>query len=752
MKKAEFYMIRKTQILIIIFILGFSNFLSFGQKNLKYKDVFKAIEEKSKEEVYSLLLVYQKQDPYFANTYLQLGIIAQAWSKDYDALTDLSDVEFFIYNTNLYYGLALSKIDQKEIRKNDKFYLNIDRFKNVEKLEFDIVRSFIQEQIDANNEYSRNVQIVTRLFNSSIHHYNNCIRIFKEINTDNNKIKDIYLTADSKFLVKLNELESSFDSTIYYLQNYQTAIKNYPIKSYNQKYKLLPIETYRLHGLTGSDFLKDEIPIWNYGTWVKDVKQILNTDIKDMRNLINISDQKLNENMSMLAETKEYRTDFVKQKVDDKLKFKIGKYDHQSLLLELFNFKESKIEYLAALKDPLNNAKDTISSFSLLQKSKYYDNLIKSKELCDSLNLYLNSQINPYDINKYNDFFASNYGGEPGLKNYLKNESVFLQSRLKVSLNSFKDYIINLNLTKDTSNEIFTYKNLPIALVKSNLDFLNAIAGNYYTVDFQENSTGDFYITGYIKETENLAGAFIAMTDKRLNIRWLKMISSSQTQHSSGIYIQAKEDGCEVLVNMAADGNTSQNQIFIFDTEGKQKDKIDLEINAFPRFFKFDEINQKYIMAFKGFKPDQFECADDEMIVIQYDGLLKQLSWKQSLKLNGTFVDMLNMNQHIFLITNFSTYQSEDNVLTSSSGVSPGKTNALLIIIDQEGKIVKEIPILSDKAFFITNSVKINSNTINLIGFKSELQKLSSTTKTKVGELIYLLLNAEGELYFDNFK
>ena len=58
----------------------------------------------------------------------------------------------------------LSKIDQKEVRKNDKFYLNIDRFKNREKIEFEEIKSFIQEQIDANNEYSKNVQIVTKLF------------------------------------------------------------------------------------------------------------------------------------------------------------------------------------------------------------------------------------------------------------------------------------------------------------------------------------------------------------------------------------------------------------------------------------------------------------------------------------------------------------------------------------------------------------------------------------------------------------
>ena len=284
------------QYFVIAFLLLNQLQFAYGQKNLKYKDVYKAIMEKEKEEIYSLLLVYQKQDPYFANVYFQLGIISQYWSKDYDALTNLKEVEFFIYNTGLYFGLADSKIETKEIRKNDKYYRNINRLNAFEKLEVEEVKAFINEQIVANAEYKKNVYVVTDLFNASINHYNKCINIFKNINKKNNKIKDIYMTGGPDFIKQLNELESSFDSTIYYLQNYQTAIKNYPIKEYNQKYKLLPIETYRLHGLTGSDFLKDEIPIWDYSTSVKNVRKVLDSDINSIRKEITKADNLLNNN------------------------------------------------------------------------------------------------------------------------------------------------------------------------------------------------------------------------------------------------------------------------------------------------------------------------------------------------------------------------------------------------------------------------------------------------------------------------
>ena len=100
-----------------------------------------------------------------------------------------------------------------------------------------------------------------------------------------------------------------------------------------------------------------------------------------------------------------------------------------------------------------------------------------------------------------------------------------------------------------------------------------------------------------------------------------------------------------------------QNQIFIFDLDGKQKDKIDIGVSAFPRYFNFDEINQKYNLVFKGFKQNQIECFDSDLIIVNIDGTLKKENWKQTLKLKGTFVDIFMVNQYFFLVTNFNFYQ-----------------------------------------------------------------------------------------------
>lgn len=750
MKKANIFTSSIFQYLVIAFMLLYLQPGIWGQKNLKYKDVYTVVSEKSKEEAYSLLLVFQKQEPYFANTYFQLGLIAQYWSKDYDALTNLRDVEFFIYNTGLYFGLAKSKIDSKEIRKNDKYYLNVERLGKFEKLEAEEVNAYIDEQLAANIEYKKNVYIVTDLFNASIINYNRCINIFKEINTKNNKIKDIYLTAGSSFSNQLNELEKSFDSTIYYIQNYQTALKNYPIKDYNQKYKLLPIETYRLHGLTSSDFLKNEIPIWDYGTWVKNVKQILNGDIKQLRQAIDNADNLLNKNINFLLETKEYKPDFELAKIDERLKYKIGKYDHKSIMLDLFNYKESKINFLSDFKNPINDIEDTNAEFTLLQKARFYEELINKKKVCDSLNQNFISNLTTYELQKYSDFFTNNYGGESGLKNYSNNEKSLLKSTLDKSFDNFKTYLIKTSKISDNQINI-PYKNQTIKLSKSHIEFEKAVQNEYYTSDFFKTNSGDYYITGYTSQKNSEIQGFIALSNKLDGIKWLKLIQLNKQGNSIGSFIRAKEQGCEVLFNLIENGLTT-NQIISFDESGKQKDKFELNINGFPRYFSYDDINQQYLIALKGNLPNAYDCLNDELTINQIDANSKETNWQKKLNLKGQIVDIIKMNQDLFLISNFTEYSTDSTSVKSSAGSEPTSTNVIIIVLDENGNVKKESPILQNKPYFVAKSIKISSNAINLVGIKSNLADLSDTNEAQYGDFLYLLINAKAQSYYDNWK
>ena len=733
-------------IVLVILIFGRQNV--FAQKNLKYKDVFKTVIEKSKEEAYSTLLIYQKQDPYFPNTYFQLGIIAQYWSKDYDALTNIRDVNLFIYNTNLYFGLAKGKLTEKDVRKNNEYYKNVKDLKEIEKPSFSDVQFYISEKLEENKEYEKNVKIVTNYFNSSIRNYNQCIAIFKQINQNNLKIKDIYLTANDEFIKRLNNLESSFDSTIFYLQNYQTAIKNYPIKDYHQKYKLFPIETYRLHGLTSSNFLNDEIRLWDYGKWTKQVKQVLKNEIEPLRKNIIKANNQLNQSIKNINNSK-YQSNFKIYTVDKKLINLIGKFDFNSILIALFKYKTAKQSFLANNKTPINDVEDTSNAYSLLQRARFYNRIIKEKEPVDSLRADLEKKIKPSEINKYQQFFTNNYGGENGLKAYTKTEKKLLNNTVSNSLNNFKIFVLR-NILHTNIAEL-SYRNKIIHLQITDSLFNNENKGTYQITALNKDNSGNYYASGYVKKSGSGFSVFVLKTNKLNNIEWLNVYPVSAGYNNYGSFIQPTETGCEVLITSLKE-NQIKNHIYRLNKKGKLLTKKEIKIALIPRYFNYDEINQNYLIAFKGINPDDFECLSDNLVINRYSGSDFSEQWTSVLNLKGNLVDIIKMNQSYFVISNFTKFAAGSKIISGKAGVEKNETNSLLFILNETGKIEKTIPILSEKPYFIAKAFKLNSNTINLFGFKQALLSIKNAKEKNFSQPLYLLINAKGEVYYDNWQ
>ena len=101
----------------IIILVSYAN--TQGQTSeLKYKDIHPTLQDMPNNEAFDILQKFQKQDPYHANAYYQLGIAAYNLAKTFDPLTDYNNLSYFTYHANLYYGLAHKYLDEKEAKKN----------------------------------------------------------------------------------------------------------------------------------------------------------------------------------------------------------------------------------------------------------------------------------------------------------------------------------------------------------------------------------------------------------------------------------------------------------------------------------------------------------------------------------------------------------------------------------------------------------------------------------------------------------
>ncbi|RLD49633.1 MAG: hypothetical protein DRI94_10755 [Bacteroidetes bacterium] len=146
----------RTNTIIITLIILLTSSVTLSAERLKYDAVYKSVLSGNKDEAYTLLLAYQRQDPGFANTYFQLGIIAKEWAKSYNPYKEFIYTKLFIYNAKLYFNLA--KLYMKnEKGKNRSYYKNAPIIPKCKKLQIEDINSYIDSQIEDIEDYEKNV-------------------------------------------------------------------------------------------------------------------------------------------------------------------------------------------------------------------------------------------------------------------------------------------------------------------------------------------------------------------------------------------------------------------------------------------------------------------------------------------------------------------------------------------------------------------------------------------------------------------
>lgn len=512
------------RIVIIIFFSILLSFQGFAERKLKYDDIFDVVKSGDKDKAYTLLLAYQRQDPDFANAYFQLALIARDWTKEFNPFTEFQYVKLFIYNTKLYFGLAKLKL-KEEKKKNRDLYENAGIIPLGKKLKITDIDLYINAQLDSIKLFEKNIVKIINNFNKSSDSYNECVNIFMDINTKYSKIKNIYLENDEALLQNINNLEMYFDSTKIYFNNYKKAIKAYPIKGYNQEYELKKIITYRLNGLTNSNFLENKFYLWDYKTWVNEVKKTKAERIKSNR-LDIISLENLMKNKIRILEKDVFSDNYKPYKLDEKFVYKIEKYDNNSLLVKLFKLNEAKINYSTFFRKKINNPK-TYKEYSLGKSSEYCYNLLNKKIYSDSINKEFKENIKASDILKYKKFYMTSYNGMQGLKDYSLRQDMFFKARQKDANELLKDRLFYFSyvIPKDS----LVYKNKLINTKKVFPNFMNSENDTYNICDFKRKKDSGICISGFYKSKSGKIKGFTAVSDEMGNVVNMNISTSSDT-------------------------------------------------------------------------------------------------------------------------------------------------------------------------------------------------------------------------------
>ncbi len=726
----------KTKYLIIFLLLAISPLSRILAQPDDYDDFYKKLPTLTEEKIYSKLIVYQRLDPYFVNTYAQLGVVTKKLMLKSDPLKDFDQAITWANEGILYLSLFTHYMPENESRSNRSFYANlpINRSDGSKCTNADLV-SFAVSLTKQLQVYRDSLMLVYHSLEKSKELYGKCIDLYKNLNTRFNSLNEILLQTDAAVIEEINKLNILFDSTIYFFNRYSDLTKIFPLKDYHQTYQLKPIKTFRLDGLSNSNFLAQNFDIWDFGTWTDEFKMVFNNEIVPLRLEIGKVNQWYSQYDKGLIERTVENKDIPKPIFDDKFIFKLGKFDNNSLVRDLFAFRNSKHNFLLEYNEPLNSPVDSVVDL-LSRKARYYNNLKNNKLKSDSLLAVFEKSISTEKINRFNEFFSSVYGGKTGLINFCDQQKNESKKLLDLSFDNLKYF---LKYQKDTYEKIkyAKYKNDSIPTFICPAEY----SGKFKTNDVFWISGKPAYVAGF-DYTKTSATPFVASIGKDGKVKWYKQPDKAHPLSKDGTNpFFSKVFGYKGgVINIYTKQNPDLTNIVVkFDSTGKELSRSTLQISSVATFLKFDDINQRTLLGFKGKNKEQSELL--ESTTISLTDSTGNMKWKALFDLAGNIVDIVKTETLYQVFLNYKSY----SIMGKSGSANPDGTGwgTLLLNLDEQGAVKDIIPIKQAFSYHVTNVVKLSGQTICLIGYKTDYGNTEAP-------LFFSILNGLGEVLYSN--
>lgn len=248
----------------IIISLGFALLSISAQAQDKFSTVLAKAEQQSPYEAIYTWMDYQAWFPNNAAVYFHLGNLHYDLLPTRDPLHHYPELRSLLYQARLYYGNCLHFAkDQKLSGAQYALIANGQK-----KIEYDQLVHFIGPRLAEIIRQQGACDSIHGSFCQMADRYNRCQSLFSTFLSQYTREKTAHLQLQEEERNVLLRLQKAADSLDTDIAAFQKALTLQPIKGYDPVFRKEEIVLYRLDGLTHTDFLQNDIPIWNYSQWV----------------------------------------------------------------------------------------------------------------------------------------------------------------------------------------------------------------------------------------------------------------------------------------------------------------------------------------------------------------------------------------------------------------------------------------------------------------------------------------------------
>jgi len=629
-------------------------FSSYSQS--KYKDVYEIIKHQTDNEAYQTLQVFsqQRNNSHSASLY-KMGIILERRIREYDPFLQATAVERAVYDAELYFGLARHNFNEKVARQDGSFFDEVQNDKSGKTPTFLEISEDIDNHLKAATKYKKQFLTNREYLYKAAGMYNECIVIFNDICRTNSKLKDLYFMVDEQLERQLQTLQTNFDSTLFFLDQLQKSLAEYPMRNYKFKYRLNPIVVYRMHGLIQANFLAPEIQLWDFSSWIKKFKEVRDSEVAYLYDNVTKLDELHAEYMQQL-ETKNDSGVPDNYRVSQYLLNKIQKYDNTSMASLLLSYQQLQINYAQQLASYQTDTNLLAFGYNY-PLPNYFSKSIKDMNDADSMLNVFGKNINPEGIKKYSCVFEKKYKGEKGLKEYVNQQKKLNSDLFSQSISDYSSHILHSG-ERDTANKnVLVYNG---DTIWAQVVAPENIWGNGYFVHSKAvNDNNETIIAGTYIGKRNERSGFVANIDTASNIVWMRMLKNGDANRNCLFASPINNDVAAILTTTSKAG-VVRNFMILIDASGNVKQTTEVRIAAIPRKLMVDDINNTFIVAFGGKNVKMFTVEDYDMHICCLDAKFKTV-WDKPLKFRGYFSNILKNNNVYYLYGAFEKIISLDN-------------------------------------------------------------------------------------------
>lgn len=230
----------------------------------KFSTVLSRAEQQSPYEAIYTWMDYQAWFPNNAAVYFHLGNLHYDLLPTRDPLHHYSELRSLLYQSRLYYGNCLHFA--KDQKLSGAQYASIAD--GQKKIEYTQLEEFVRPRLEEVKRQQSTCDSIHGSFCRMVNRYNRCQGLFSAFLGQYTREKTAHLQLQEEernMLVRLQKAADSLDADI---EAFQKALTLQPIKGYEPVFRKEEIVLYRLDGLTYTDFLQNDIALWNYSQWV----------------------------------------------------------------------------------------------------------------------------------------------------------------------------------------------------------------------------------------------------------------------------------------------------------------------------------------------------------------------------------------------------------------------------------------------------------------------------------------------------